>query len=177
MKMKLSRHLLTFLAASALIASPALAQSSDATHAGITRANLISANPIGLLFEWYNGELEHAITPTASLAVSGTSYDLNDSRYTSVDGIARYYPSARALHGFSVGGSIGFVSVNDNCSNCSNTNDFSAATIGVRGDYVWILGRDQRFSVETGIGAKRILSNRADVEGLPIGRLSIGYAW
>lgn len=176
--MKLSRHLLTLLAASALITAPAFAQSSDANRAGVARLNLVSANPIGLLFEWYNGEFEHAITPTVSLAVSGTSYDLNDARYTSVDGIARYYPSARALRGFSVGASVGFVGVNDNCNDSfCNDNDFSAATIGVRGDYVWILGRDQHFSVETGIGAKRILSNRSDVEGLPIGRLSIGYAW
>ena len=178
MKMKFSRHLLTILAASALIAAPAFAQSSDDSRAGIARVNLISANPIGLLFEWYNGEFEHAIAPTASLAISGTSYDLDNARYTSIDGIARYYPSARALRGFSVGGSVGFVSVNDDCSgDFCNDNDFSAATIGVRGDYVWILGRDQRFSVETGIGAKRILSDRSDVEGLPIGRLSIGYAW
>lgn len=177
--MKLSRHFLAFLAASTLIAAPALAQSSDDSRAGIARVNLISANPIGLLFEWYNGEIEHAITPTVSLAASGTSYDFSDARYTSIDGIVRYYPSARALRGFSVGGSLGFVSVNDDCSGdfCNNNDDFSAPSIGVRGDYVWILGRDQRFSVETGIGAKRILSDRSDVEGLPIGRLSIGYAW
>jgi hypothetical protein len=176
--MKLLRLFAILLVASILISLPAKAQSSDASRAGIARLNLVSANPIGLLFEWYNGEFEHAIAPTASLAISGTSYDLDNARYTSIDGIARYYPSARALRGFSVGGSVGFVSVNDNCSGSScNDNDFSAATIGVRGDYVWILGRDQRFSVETGIGAKRILSDRSDVEGLPIGRLSIGYAW
>jgi len=160
------------------ISLPAVAQSTDATRAGIARVNLVSANPIGLLFEWYNGELEHAFQPTASIAVAGTSYDLDDARYTSLDGIIRYYPSGRALRGFSVGGSVGFVNVNeDPCGEFCNQNDFSAATIGVRGDYVWILGRDQRFSVQTGIGAKRILSNKSDVEGLPIGRLSLGYAW
>jgi hypothetical protein len=176
--MKLLRSFSTLAAASVLIAAPAMGQSSDGSRAGIARVNLVSANPIGLLFEWYNGELEHAMTPTTSLAISGTSYDLDDARYTSIDGIARYYPSARAIRGFSVGGSVGFVSVSDSCSGdfCTD-DDFSAAAIGVRGDYVWILGRDQRFSVESGIGAKRILSNRSDVEGLPIGRLSIGYAW
>ncbi len=167
------------LAAFVLGAHSAAAQSVEANRAGITRVNLVSANPIGLLFEWYNGELEHALSPTVSLAIAGTSYDLDDARYNSIDGIVRYYPSARAIRGFSVGASVGFVGVNeDSCDECfdDNEDDFSAATIGVRFDYVWIFGRDQHFSTQAGLGAKRILRN-SDVEGLPIGRLSIGYAW
>ena len=75
---------------------------------------------------------------------------------------------------------MGVVSVDDdfegNCIGCEE-DDGTSAAIGVRGDYVWILGRDQRFSVATGIGAKRLLNNDLGTEGLPIGRLSIGYAW
>jgi len=158
------------------ISASASAQSSAGSRSGITRANLISANPIGLLFEWYNGEYEYAFKHTASIAVAGTSYDLDDARYTSLDGIVRYYPAARALRGFSVGLSAGFVSVDDSCDNFCDEDRYTAATIGVRGDYVWILGRDQHFSVQAGIGAKRILHD-SGVDGLPIGRLSLGYAW
>jgi len=160
------------------ISASASAQSSAGSRSGITRANLISANPIGLLFEWYNGEFEHALSPTVSLAAAGTSFDLDDARYTAVDGIIRYYPSARAVRGFSVGLSVGYVGVNIDCDSdvYSCDDDYSAGTIGVRGDYVWILGKDQRFSVATGIGAKRILGH-SDPQGLPIGRLSLGYAW
>jgi hypothetical protein len=158
------------------VSRTAAAQSVEATRAGIARVNLISSNPIGLLFEWYNGEFEHALSPTVSLAVAGTSFDFDDARYNSIDGIIRYYPSARAVRGFSVGVSVGYVGVHeDSCDGCSD-DDYTSATVGVRGDYVWILGRDQRFSVATGIGAKRILRD-SDVDGLPIGRLSLGYAW
>lgn len=159
------------------ISATASAQSSAGARSGITRTNLISANPIGLLFEWYNGEFEHAVNATTSLAVAGTSFDLDDARYNSIDGIVRYYPAARALRGFSVGASVGYVGVDNQCDPdfCSDE-DFSAGTIGVRGDYVWIIGRDQHFSVQTGIGAKRILGH-SDPVGLPIGRLSLGYAW
>lgn len=180
--MKFSR-LLAAAAAIAITSSVASAQRVEGTKAGMPRQNLVSANPIGLLFEWYNGEYEHALSSTASLAIAASSFDFEDNgndRYTVVDGIARYYPSGRALNGFSVGMSAGFVHRNHDfaCFDFGCENDSgSAATIGVRGDYVWILGRDQHFSVATGIGAKRVLGNDIGTEGIPIGRLSLGYAW
>ena len=163
------------------VASPAFAQATTDAHTGLGRMNLVSANPIGLLFEWYNAEYEHALKSTVSLAVAASSYDIDNTRYASVDGIARYYPSARALKGFSIGASVGFIDLNDHYDygNCIGCNDDSGTspTIGIRGDYVWILGRDQRFAVGAGIGAKRLLNSDLGTEGVPIGRLSIGYAW
>jgi len=173
--MKVSRLLLSAAVVLTAASSAASAQTVEGTKSGMPRVNLVSANPIGLLFEWYNGEFEHAVSPTVSLAVSGSRFDFDNANYTGIDGIARYYPSGRALRGFSFGLSAGFVSVNDDCDTCDD--DGSSATIGVRGDYVWILGRDQRFSVAAGIGAKRLLNNNLGTEGLPVGRLSIGYAW
>ncbi len=172
------RHLrLAFTAlALAAVASPAFAQSTDGARAGMQRTNLISSNPIGLLFEWYNGEFEHAFSPTASFAVAGTRFDFDNSNYTAIDGIVRYYPGARAIRGFSVGASAGFISINDDCFLCDNQNE-SAFTLGVRGDYVWLLGRDQRFAAAAGIGAKRLIGNNYGNDGLPIGRLSIGWAF
>lgn len=162
------------------VASVGSAQRVDGDRSGMPRINLISANPIGLLFEWYNGEYERALSSTTSLAVAASRFDFDDANFTSLDAIGRYYPAGRALRGFSFGVSLGVVSVNDdyddNCIGCEN-DDGTSATVGVRGDYVWILGRDQRFAVATGIGAKRLLNNDLGTEGLPIGRLSIGYAW
>ena len=177
--MKVFRYVLVAAIASMAAAASASAQSASENRAGMPRMNLISSNPIGVLFEWYNAEYERALNTTTSLGVAATSYDLDDVRYSSIDGIARYYPSGRALRGFSIGMSAGFVDVDDKNDGCQFCEDESgtAATIGVRGDYVWILGRDQRFSVATGIGAKRLLGRDIGTEGLPIGRLSIGYAW
>jgi hypothetical protein len=181
----MNRFRLPLLAATAFIAiaSSASAQSVDNARAGMPRVNLVSANPIGLLFEWYNGEFEHAMSSTASLALAASSFsdleDFNDSRYSVVDAIGRYYPGGRALRGFSIGVSAGFVDFNEDTGDCLGCVDETgtAGAIGVRGDYVWILGRDQRFAVAAGIGAKRLLGNDVGPEGLPIGRLSIGYAW
>ena len=159
------------------IASPASAQSVDGARSGLSRQNLISANPIGLLFEWYNAEFERALNPTVSVAAAASSYDFDDARYASVDGIIRYYPAARALKGFSIGGSVGFIDIDeDQCDFCSDESG-SSGTIGIRADYVWIIGRDQHFTAAAGVGAKRLLSNDLGTEGVPIGRLSIGWAW
>lgn len=180
--MKLSRGILAVIAVSAIttISSPSLAQSSSAARSGIDRPNLVSANPIGLLFQWYNAEFEHAVTSTVSLAGAASSYDFNDSRYSSVDGIVRYYPGGLAVRGFSIGASVGYINVDDtrasNCLSCSNGQG-SSATIGIRADYVWILGRDQHLTAAAGLGAKRLLNNDFGTEGVPIGRLSIGWAW
>ncbi len=181
--MNLSRLVLISAVASFAAAAPAAAQSVEGNRAGIPRTNLISSNPIGLLFEWYQAEFEHAISPTISLAAAGTSFDFfDDEDVASFDAIVRYYPAARAIRGFSLGVSGGFVGVKeDNCDGTFNSctrEDYTAFTLGVRGDYVWLLGRDQHLAVAAGIGAKRLLSNRIDgIEGLPVARLSIGYAW
>jgi hypothetical protein len=159
-------------------ASPVAAQSADDSRAGFPRTSLVSANPIGLLFEWYNGEYERALMPTVSAAVAASRFDFFDNdTYTAVDGILRFYPGGRAIRGFAVGLSAGFINVEvDDCFECDDDSE-SVFTLGVRGDYVWILGRDQRFAVATGIGAKRLFGNDIGDAGLPIGRLSIGYAF
>ncbi|MBA3340295.1 MAG: DUF3575 domain-containing protein [Gemmatimonadaceae bacterium] len=159
--------------------SPVMAQSAGSDQAGMPRVNLISTNPIGIIFEWFNAEVEHAVSPTLSLAVAASRFEF-DETITVVDGIARYYPTARAIRGFSFGGSVGYAGVTNDCSLCENNDDDTAFTVGVRGDYVWILGRDQRFAVAGGIGAKRLFYSKDNTfgpEGLPIGRLSVGYAW
>ncbi len=181
--MKFSRLVLIGAVAAVAGASPVSAQSVEGNRAGIARTNLISSNPIGLLFEWYQAEFEHAISPTVSLAVAGSSYEfLDDETVASVDAIVRYYPSARAVRGFSLGVSGGFVGVEEDFCDAFGTpctrDDYTAFTLGIRGDYVWLLGRDQNLAVAAGIGAKRLLADRVDgIEGLPVGRLSIGYAF
>ena len=175
--MKLLRLAILAAVATAAVATSASAQVVNGSRAEMPRTNLVSANPIGLLFEWYNGEFERAFSSTASVAVSGSRFDFFvDDAYTAIDGIVRYYPSGRALRGFSLGGSAGLINVDTNCSGCTDDNE-SVFTVGVRGDYVWILGRDQRFAVAAGVGAKRLFGNSVGEAGLPIGRLSIGYAF
>lgn len=176
-------HSCVMLCAVVASAATASAQSIAGSSPGGARVNLVSANPIGLLFEWYNGEVEHALGSTASVAAAASSIpdiDSDNSRYSAGDVIFRYYPAARAVRGFSIGASAGLVNYND-ANSCDYTGcvdeSGTSGAIGVRGDYVWTMGRDQHFAVAVGIGAKRIIGKDIGTEGLPIGRLSIGYAW
>lgn len=177
LKLNLMKRLRLVISALAfvVVATPALAQSVDGARSGLARPNLVSANPIGILFQWFNAEFEHAVAPTVSLAAAGSSYDFDDARYSSVDGIVRYYPAAKAVRGFSIGASVGYIDIDDDCDSCSDSG--TSATVGVRADYVWIIGRDQHFSAQAGVGAKRLFNNDLGTEGVPIGRLSIGWAW
>ncbi len=178
--MKSIRLLLVAATAFITLASSASAQSIDSDRAGL-RSNLISSNPFGLLFEWYQGEYERALSPAFSVAVAFAAFNLADDDVSSIDGIVRYYPSGRAVRGFSIGGSVGYAGVEEEvCDNfdCGNTIEYSAFTVGIRGDYVWLLGREQHLAVAAGLGAKRLISDNIDgIEGLPVARLSLGYAW
>ena len=178
--MKYLRLSLIAVLMSIAMSTVASAQLVDGDRAGIQRRNLVSSNPIGLLFEWYQGEYERAFSDAFSLAVAGASFNLSDDDVASVDVIGRYYPGGRALRGFSLGATAGFSGITEEvCDQVScREEDYSAFTLGVRGDYVWILGREQHLAVAAGVGAKRLFSDRIDgIEGLPVGRLSIGYAW
>ena len=78
---------------------------------------------------------------------------------------------------FSIGASVGYIDISeDECEFCTDESGTSA-TLGIRADYVWIIGRDQHFTAAAGIGAKRLFNDDLGTEGVPIGRLSIGWAW
>jgi hypothetical protein len=53
------------------------------------QSNVLSINPFGFLFEWYNIEYEHAFRSTASWSIGAGHIDVGDdddeSTYTSVD--------------------------------------------------------------------------------------------
>lgn len=162
-----------------LSGTSARAQASGPDQGNLPRPNLVSTNPIAAIFEFYSAEFEHSLTPIASIAITGSHFGIDDFDYNNVDAIIRYYPGARAIRGFAFGGSVGYARVDDACYGCGSRSR-GAFAIGVRGDYVWILGSDQRFAVAAGAGAKRLFYSSEGDRGstaLPIARLSVGYAW
>jgi hypothetical protein len=147
------------------------------------RDNLLSINPLGVVFEYFSGEFEHALSPSTSVALTASYASPFDFTYTSFDVIGRYYPAEEGLRGFSVGPTVGFTHVaqpRDFCFNCTSANT-NAFTVGAELDYSWIMGPSQHFGVELGVGAKRLFLSGKDVNGvstaLPTGRISIGYAF
>lgn len=146
------------------------------------RENLVSVNPLGLVFEYFSGEIEHAMSRSASIAVTGSYASPFDVTYTSLDVIGRYYPSEAGLRGFSIGPTVGYTHVGDDvgCFGGCSTNSTNAFTAGIQIDYSWILGPSQHFGIELGLGAKRLFYQGSAGNGsdaLPTGRISVGYAF
>jgi hypothetical protein len=153
------------------------------------QSNVLSINPFGFLFEWYNIEYEHAFRSTASWSIGAGHIDVGDdddeSTYTSVDARLRYYPSAEAPTKFSAGISFGYsrVTDEDRPDGVVVEEEFDALSIGLDLGYSWLLGRTRQFFIGTGIGAKRLFrlgdENDDDDEtyGYPTIRLSIGFAF
>jgi hypothetical protein len=174
------------LIATILSAFPLRAQAVDLP----VQSNVLSINPFGFLFEWYNIEYERAFSSTASWSMGVGHIDIGDenedeSTYTSADMRLRYYPSAEAPAKFSAGIAVGYsrVTNEDVGSGGAITKDkFDALGVGIDLGYSWLLGRTRQFFIGTGIGAKRLflLGEEDDDDetfGYPTIRLSIGYAF
>jgi hypothetical protein len=150
------------------------------------RLNLLSINPLGVVFEYFSGEFEHATTRATSLAIGASYTSPFDISYTSVDLIGRYYPAEQGLRGFSIGPTLGYTSVSDDYScapptfDVCSTSKSNAVTAGIQLDYSWILGPSQHFGIELGLGAKRLFyqgDHGRGSDALPTGRLSVGYSF
>jgi hypothetical protein len=180
------RRLSFVLFAGALCAMTASAQTIDIP----VQSNVLSINPFGFLFQWYNIEYERAFSSTASWSAGvghieiGDDDDDREVDYTSADVRLRYYPSAEAPTKFSAGISFGYsrVSEDDRESGTLIEREFDALSVGLDLGYSWLLGRTRQFFIGTGIGAKRLFPIGEDDDdeetyGYPTVRLSIGYAF
>jgi hypothetical protein len=154
------------------------------------QSNVVSINPFGFLFEWYNMEYEHAFGATTTWAVGvghitiGDDDDDDEIGYTSAEMKLRYYPSAEAPTKFSAGIAFGYSRVNedDHVDGTLIERNFDALSVGLDLGYSWLLGRTRQFFIGTGIGAKRLFpvggnSGTNKTYGYPTVRLSIGYAF
>lgn len=183
------RFIAAAAAAALLAAAPARAQSDTLSVSPYKQ--VISANPLGLLFGYFNGEYERAISSTSTVGIAGAYFSPENDELATVEAKFRYYPQARPLSGFSVGGSLGYGHLSDEedfdefiVDSQAQQDDgvtSSAFIVGVELNYNWLVGRDRRFFIGTGIGARRLLGG--DVESdipviIPTIRLvNIGFAF
>jgi hypothetical protein len=157
------RFIAAAAAAALLSAAPARAQ-SDTVPA---YQQVVSANPLGLLFGYLNGEYERVIGSTSTVGVAGAYFSPGDDALATLEAKFRYYPQARPLSGFSIGASLGYGQVNDE----EDFDEFivdsqvrqedgvtsSAFIVGIELNYNWLVGRDRRFFIGSGVGARRLI--------------------
>src|SRR5713101_2218735 len=85
---------------------PAAAQAQiGATKAPVPYQQVLSTNPFGLLFNWYNVEYEHRIGEATTLGFSASH--VPDGEFANAALLARWYPERVALDGFYLGARAG----------------------------------------------------------------------
>jgi hypothetical protein len=145
----------------ALASAPAHAQ-TEGTTTPVPHHQTISANPFGLMFEWYNGEYERKVgeRSTVGVSASGFALDDGDADYVNVAAFYRFYPQRAALSGFYIGGRGGVHHVESG----GDAGEYFG--LGFELGYTWLLGADRHFAVSIGAGATRLFGG--DVEGVPL---------
>jgi hypothetical protein len=204
--MPLSRPLYTLaVGAAAALAAPAAAlRAQAAPPPPPAQRNAIATNFIGIPFGLFSFEYERASSfPGLSVGIGGShftgdlddgdgEFDSDDDRESWAEVKVMYYPGERAFRGFAVGITGGVHAARG--YSCDASGPFggcvvagavrtqSSPTLGVLVNYDWLIGRQDRFRVGTGVGAKRVLKDvnaNRDVlsQVYPDGRFIIGFTF
>jgi len=159
----------TLVVGAIVISTPAALEAQDGVR--LSR-HLISANPFGLLVDWFNAEYEHTASDSATVGVGGSFFSDGGDDYVNADVFYRFYPAGRALEGFSFGVKVGVT---------RGPSARSRFGVGVDTNWSWLLGKRDTFYVGAGFGLKRLYgTNDAefDREYVPTIRIiNIGFAF
>ncbi len=119
--------------------------------------NVISANPFGILLEWFNAEYERVITESSTLGIGGSWVTLDDADYKNADLFWRFYLQDQVLEGWMFGSKVGLTSV---------TGEGTYFGIGFDFNRSWLMGRNDNFYVGVGFGLKRLFGVGDDYDDL-----------
>ena len=122
----------------------------EGTKTPITHHQTISANPFGLMVEWFNVEYERKLTNTATLGVSGSTTAWGDVDLTNGNVFLRYYPQGAALTGFFLGGRTGVARAS--LADADATGVVGGFELG----YSWLFGSSRRVGLSIGAGMDRL---------------------
>lgn len=133
---------------------------------------VISANPFGLLLDFFNAEYERIIAGSATAGVGGSAYFGSSDEYVNADVFWRFYPQGNPLNGWMFGVKAGLTSIGDEGT-------FFGAGFDVNRS--WVMGRNNNFYVGVGFGLKRMFVSKDatfDLEYIPTFRIiNVGYVF
>lgn len=152
------------------LAAPVAVQAQQPTQ---QYQQALSANPFGLLLEFFNAEYERVITEASTAGIGGSIVSLEDDNYVNADVFFRFYPQGVPLDGWAFGAKAGITRVPDHGT-------FFGAGFDVNRS--WLLGTNENFYVGAGIGLKRLFGVADDagfdVRFVPTIRIvNVGFAF
>jgi hypothetical protein len=132
---------------------------------------VISANPFGLLLDFYNAEYERVVSESSTAGIGGSTFSADDDRYVNADAFWRFYPTGSPLNGWAFGVKAGITAVNNG----------TYLGYGFDANRSWVLGRRNNFYVGIGFGLKRLLGpseDDFDLKYIPTVRVvNVGFAF
>jgi len=181
------RRLFVSLVALGVGARVASAQGTATSPVRIPSQTYIAINPIGVVGDIGTLEVESGIAQ--GLTLGGVASYMNwvdDQRFTTFDFKVRYYPGEVVLRDWSVGAVLGvtrFSNIVNANLNGPTRESLTAPTIGIIVDKNWLTGRGEHFLIGTGVGAKRVLASKSDIDRVDFYhavftvRFVLGYAF
>jgi hypothetical protein len=168
MMMTFARHPAAWVIAATLL----VGTMGDAAAQGPARpaTQVISANPFGIMLEFFNAEYERTAGESFSVGLGGSIFTSDDDTYRNLDAFWRFYPdeSPTPLEGWSFGLKAGVTTLEDKT--------YLGAGFDVNRS--WLLGANDNFYVGAGIGLKRLIGHGDELRIIPTIRLvNIGYAF
>ena len=168
--MKIRVHPGMFFAALLVFTSVATTPLSAWQSSQPPRIQVVSANPFGLLLEFFNAEYERVVSEVSTMGVGGSMFSSEgEMRYLNADLFWRLYPTGSPLNGWAFGGKVGITSVED-------TEYFG---YGFDVNRSWVVGKQQNFYVGIGFGLKRLVgADDLAIQLIPTIRIvNIGFAF
>jgi hypothetical protein len=168
-------------ALAALLVNTFSAAQAQRARVPIPTQTYVGFNPLGVPANIFTLELENAVSSGISVGGVGSYIDVDQKRYATADFKVRYYPGEVVLRGFAVGISAGVTRYSKVIDTVRQS--LSAPTAGLLVDYNWLLGRNERFLIGTGVGAKRVLASASERERAHVDyatittRLILGFAF
>lgn len=149
----------------ALITSPLAAQGPALPH-----TQVVSANPFGIMLEFFNAEYERAAGESFTVGIGGSTFTNDGDTYLNADLFWRFYPDRdpKPFQGWSFGLKAGVTHLDQK----------TYAGAGFDIDRSWLLGKNENFYVGVGGGLKRLMGHGVGLKIIPTIRLvNIGYAF
>ena len=116
---------------------------------------VISANPFGLLLEFFNAEYERVIGESSTMGFGGSYISQDKEDYLNADVFWRFYMQERVLEGWAFGAKAGLTNIPDHGTYFG---------IGFDLNRSWLMGKNDNFYIGAGFGLKRLLGVSDDEE-------------
>lgn len=161
------------------VAMAAVGAQPVAAQEGHGYGQVVSANPFGLLLEFFNAEYERALTESSTIGVGGSFGqgesdnefgETVESTYFNADLFARFYVSGIHFHGWNFGLKVGATQLDSGIY----------PGLGFDANRSWLLGKNNNFYVGLGFGLKRLFGNIPpdELEVVPTIRIvNVGFAF